>query len=40
MTGTPPYAAYLSGHTMVLDGANWLRRRLRMPGFVAVRDQM
>jgi NAD(P)-dependent dehydrogenase (short-subunit alcohol dehydrogenase family) len=34
------YAAYLSGHTMVVDGANWLRRGLRMPEFVAVRDQM
>jgi NAD(P)-dependent dehydrogenase (short-subunit alcohol dehydrogenase family) len=35
-----PYAAYLSGHTLVLDGANWLRRGLRMPEFVNVRDQM
>ncbi|MEU7813897.1 SDR family oxidoreductase [Pseudonocardia sp. NPDC049154] len=34
-----PYAAYLSGHTMVLDGANWLRRGLRMPEFVPVREQ-
>jgi hypothetical protein len=33
-----PYAAYLSGHTMVLDGANWLRRNLRMPEFEPVRD--
>jgi len=35
-----PYAAYLSGHTLVLDGANWLRRGLRMPEFVAVREQL
>jgi len=35
-----PYAAYLSGHTMVLDGANWLRRGLRMPEFVPVADQL
>lgn len=35
-----PYAAYLTGHTLVLDGANWLRRGLRMPEFVAVRDQL
>jgi NAD(P)-dependent dehydrogenase (short-subunit alcohol dehydrogenase family) len=35
-----PYAAYLSGHTLVLDGANWLRRGLRMPEFVTVRDQL
>jgi NAD(P)-dependent dehydrogenase (short-subunit alcohol dehydrogenase family) len=34
-----PYAAYLSGHTLVLDGANWLRRSLAMPDFVPVRDQ-
>jgi NAD(P)-dependent dehydrogenase (short-subunit alcohol dehydrogenase family) len=35
-----PYAAYLSGHTIVLDGANWLRRSLRMPPFVSVADQL
>lgn len=35
-----PYAAYLSGHTLVLDGANWLRRGLRMPEFVSVADQL
>lgn len=35
-----PYAAYLSGHTMVLDGANWLRRYgLGMPEFEVVRDR-
>ena len=34
-----PYASYLSGHTLVLDGANWLRRSLRMPEFVPVADQ-
>ncbi|MFI5040576.1 MAG: SDR family oxidoreductase [Acidimicrobiales bacterium] len=34
-----PYAAYLTGHTLVLDGANWLRRGLVMPEFVPVRDQ-
>jgi NAD(P)-dependent dehydrogenase (short-subunit alcohol dehydrogenase family) len=35
-----PYAAYLTGHTLVLDGANWLRRGLRMPEFVPIRDQL
>jgi NAD(P)-dependent dehydrogenase (short-subunit alcohol dehydrogenase family) len=35
-----PYAAYLSGHSMVLDGANWLRRGFRMPEYVPVRDQL
>lgn len=34
-----PYAAYLTGHTLVLDGANWLRRGLRMPDFVPVDEQ-
>jgi NAD(P)-dependent dehydrogenase (short-subunit alcohol dehydrogenase family) len=31
------YAAFCSGHTFVLDGANWLRRSLRMPQFEPVR---
>jgi NAD(P)-dependent dehydrogenase (short-subunit alcohol dehydrogenase family) len=34
-----PYAAYLTGHTLVLDGANWLRRYgLGMPEFEPVRE--
>ena len=35
-----PYAAYLSGHTLVLDGANWLRRGLRMPEFTPLDEQV
>jgi len=35
-----PFAVYLSGHTLVLDGANWLRRSLVMPTFVPVADQL
>lgn len=35
-----PFAAYLSGHTLVLDGANWLRRGLKMPVFVPVHEQI
>lgn len=35
-----PYAAYLTGHTLVLDGANWLRRGLRMPEFTPIRTQL
>jgi len=31
------YAAFCSGHVFVLDGANWLRRSLRMPIFEPVR---
>ena len=35
-----PYAAYLTGHTMVLDGGNWLRRYgFGMPEFEVVRDR-
>ena len=33
-----PFAAYLTGHWLVLDGANWLRRNIRMPDFETVRD--
>ncbi|WP_242129782.1 SDR family oxidoreductase [Sphingobium sp. Sx8-8] len=32
------FAAFCSGHTFVLDGANWLRRSLRMPVFEPVRE--
>jgi NAD(P)-dependent dehydrogenase (short-subunit alcohol dehydrogenase family) len=35
-----PFAAYLTGHTLVLDGGNWLRRGLRMPDFVPVSEQL
>ena len=35
-----PYAAYLTGETIVLDGANWLRRNLRMPEFEPVRETL
>jgi NAD(P)-dependent dehydrogenase (short-subunit alcohol dehydrogenase family) len=34
-----PFAAYVTGHTMVMDGANWLRRHgFSMPEFTPVRD--
>jgi NAD(P)-dependent dehydrogenase (short-subunit alcohol dehydrogenase family) len=35
-----PYARFISGHTMVVDGANWQRRSLTNPSVVTVRDQM
>ncbi len=35
-----PYAAYISGHTLVVDGANWQRRTLTNPPVQTVRDQM
>jgi NAD(P)-dependent dehydrogenase (short-subunit alcohol dehydrogenase family) len=35
-----PYARFISGHTLVIDGANWQRRSLTNPQVVTVRDQM
>ncbi|MBB6192164.1 NAD(P)-dependent dehydrogenase (short-subunit alcohol dehydrogenase family) [Sphingobium wenxiniae] len=33
-----PFASYITGHNLVIDGANWLRRGLRFPIFEPVRD--
>jgi NAD(P)-dependent dehydrogenase (short-subunit alcohol dehydrogenase family) len=35
-----PYARFISGHTLVVDGANWQRRALRQPDFVPIRRQL
>jgi NAD(P)-dependent dehydrogenase (short-subunit alcohol dehydrogenase family) len=35
-----PYGAFISGHTLVVDGANWQRRVLTNPPVELVRDQM
>ena len=35
-----PYARFITGHTLVVDGANWQRRALVGPPVVPVRDQM
>jgi NAD(P)-dependent dehydrogenase (short-subunit alcohol dehydrogenase family) len=35
-----PYARFISGHTLVVDGANWQRRYLTNPPVTTVRDQM
>jgi len=35
-----PYAAFVSGHTLVVDRANWLRRDFVMPEFTPVADQL
>ena len=35
-----PYGAFISGHTLVVDGANWQRRTLTNPPVETVRDQM
>ena len=35
-----PFARFVSGHTMVVDGANWQRRSMTNPAVVTIRDQM
>ncbi|MGN6696126.1 MAG: SDR family oxidoreductase [Aquihabitans sp.] len=35
-----PYGAFISGHTLVVDGANWQRRHLTTPEVITVRDQL
>ncbi|MFF4345870.1 SDR family oxidoreductase [Streptomyces sp. NPDC001530] len=35
-----PYARFITGHTLVVDGANWQRRGLVSPPVVPVRDQL
>ena len=35
-----PYAAYISGATLVVDGANWQRRSMMMPEFRPIREQL
>lgn len=35
-----PHAAFISGHTLVVDGANWQRRSLTNPPVLTVREQM
>jgi NAD(P)-dependent dehydrogenase (short-subunit alcohol dehydrogenase family) len=35
-----PYAGFISGHTLVVDGANWQRRTLANEPVVPVREQL
>jgi NAD(P)-dependent dehydrogenase (short-subunit alcohol dehydrogenase family) len=35
-----PWASYVTGHTFVVDGANWQRRHLLMPEFAPIREQL
>jgi NAD(P)-dependent dehydrogenase (short-subunit alcohol dehydrogenase family) len=35
-----PYARFITGHTLVVDGANWQRRAMTNPTVVPIRDQM
>jgi len=35
-----PYASYISGCTLAVDGANWQRRAMLQPEFVPIREQL
>jgi NAD(P)-dependent dehydrogenase (short-subunit alcohol dehydrogenase family) len=35
-----PYASYITGTTLVVDGANWQRRTLMQPEFTPIREQL
>jgi NAD(P)-dependent dehydrogenase (short-subunit alcohol dehydrogenase family) len=35
-----PFASFISGHTLVVDGANWQRRTMLQPEYVPVRVQL
>jgi NAD(P)-dependent dehydrogenase (short-subunit alcohol dehydrogenase family) len=35
-----PYASYITGETLVVDGANWQRRTMMQPEFQPIRDQL
>jgi len=35
-----PFASFITGHTLVVDGANWLRRDFVMPPFTPIGEQL
>ena len=35
-----PFASYITGHTLVVDGANWQRRAMLQPEFTPMRTQL
>jgi NAD(P)-dependent dehydrogenase (short-subunit alcohol dehydrogenase family) len=35
-----PFASYITGHSLVVDGANWLRRSMLQPPYTPIREQL